>query len=105
MTDKRDSVRQAWDDWRVRAGVERCGIGFYGPRRFFGDYATRAGGDAVGDAASAHTAKSVRGRHYSNYRDFDRIQQIGRQLLHEELKAAGLFNVAEEADQAEGPDD
>ena len=90
VTPKSDAVRQAWDDWRSRAGINRSGFGFYSLRRFFGDYATRRGGNAAGDAALAHTPKSVRGKHYSNYRDFDGIRKIGKQL-HAELKAAGMF--------------
>jgi hypothetical protein len=89
-----DAARQAWDDWRRRAEIQRPGLGFYSLRRFFGDYATRKGGDAAGDTALAHTAKSVRGKHYSNYRDFDRIQEIGREL-HRELTAAGMFEPVE----------
>ena len=90
VTPRSDSVRQAWDDWRARAKVGSPGIGFYGLRRFFGDYATRKGGDAAGDAALAHTPKSVRTKHYSGFRDFDAVGRIGREL-HAELKAAGLF--------------
>lgn len=97
VTAKSDAVRQAWDDWRSRAKVDRPGIGFYGLRRFFGDFATRHGGDAAGDVALAHTAKSVRGKHYSNYRNFESIQQIGRKLYHE-LTTAGMF--ASSADAA-----
>src|SRR5205807_48842 len=39
VTDGSDAVRQAWDDWRRRAKVDRPGLGFYSFRRFFGDYA------------------------------------------------------------------
>jgi hypothetical protein len=74
-----DAVRQAFDDWRVMCAAEgrkiRKGVTFYSLRRFFGDYATRVGGDAVGDAALAYTAKSVRGKHYSGYRDFARSER------------------------------
>lgn len=91
VTDASDAVRQAWDDWRDRAKLVRPGLGFYSLRRFFGDYATRNGGDAVGDAALAHTAKSVRGRHYSGYRDFARVWEVSRRL-HAELKSAGVFS-------------
>lgn len=75
VTGGSDAVRQAWDDWRVRANLERPGVGFYS-LRFFGDYATRFGGEAAGDAALAHTAKSVRGKHYSGYRDFDAVRCV-----------------------------
>jgi hypothetical protein len=85
-----DSVQQAWLDWRERAGLRASSLGFYCLRRFFGDYATRHGGDAAGDAALAHTAKTVRGRSYSGYRDFDQVKEIG-QKLHAELIAAGMF--------------
>ena len=59
-------------------------------RRFVGDHATRIGGEAVGDAALAHTAKSVRGKHYSGYRDFDAVRRAGEQL-HAALTTAGMF--------------
>lgn len=90
VTSTSDAVQQAWNDWRVRAKIDRPGLGFYSLRRFFGDYATRVGGDAVGDAALAHTAKSVRGKHYSGYRNFEAVRRAGEQL-HSSLTAAGLF--------------
>jgi len=93
VTDASDAVRQAWNDWRVRSGVERYGLGFYALRRFFGDYATRFGGESVGDAALAHTAKSMRGKHYSGFREFDKVKDAGRKL-YEELKAIGMFEKA-----------
>lgn len=94
VTRESDAVRQAFDDWRQRCVDEGKPVGlrvtFYGLRRFFGDYATRIRGESVGDAALAHTAKTVRGRHYSGYRDFQRVREAGEKL-HAELKAAGMF--------------
>jgi integrase len=94
VTRESDAVRQAFDDWRQRCASERKAVGprvtFYGLRRFFGDYATRIGGESVGDAALAHTAKSVRGKHYSGFRDFEKVREAG-QRLHAELKFAGMF--------------
>src|SRR4028119_1065072 len=85
-----DGGGRGWGEWRVRAKLERRGVGFYSLRRFFGDYATRVGGEAVGDAALAHTAKSVRGKHSSGSRDFDAVRRAGEQL-HAALTAAGMF--------------
>ena len=90
VNNKSDAVGQAWVDWRKRSGVHRHGLGFYSLRRFWGDYATRVGGPATGDVALAHTAKSVRERHYSGYRDFDSVKAAGQQL-HAELTQAGMF--------------
>ncbi len=90
ITDTSDAVRQAWDDWRAQARLEHTRFGFYALRRYFGDYATQVGGEGAGDTALAHTAKSVRGRHYSGYRDFNQVREIG-QRLYTELKGLGMF--------------
>ena len=92
VNERSDAVRQGWHDWRSRAGLELHGTGFYSLRRFFGDYATRVGGDAVGDAALAHTAKTVRGKHYSGFRDFAKVRDAG-ESLHQQLAAAGMFSI------------
>ena len=102
VSDGSDSVHQAWTDWRKQSGVHRHGLGFYSLRRFFGDYATRVGGDSVGDAALAHTAKSVRQKHYSGYRDFEKVKEVG-QRLHAELTAAGMFSEESEEVQDSSP--
>jgi integrase len=68
-------VRRLACDVCRRGSEDSRGVTFYSLRRFFGDYATRVGGDAVGDAALAYTAKSIRGKHYSGYRDFARSER------------------------------
>lgn len=83
-----DCVRQAWYDWRQRAEV--TGYGFYSLRRFFSHRAALKGGDSLRDAALAHSAKSVGGKHYSNHRDFQAVAEVGREL-HAELLAKGMF--------------
>lgn len=84
-----DSVRQMFDDLRVVAGT-RKEITFYSLRRLFGHRALQAGGPALRDAALSHTGKSVGDKHYSNWRDFNAVEQLGR-TIHRELVQARVF--------------
>jgi integrase len=101
-----DAVRQAFDDWREncrKSGNKvRDSITFYSLRRFWGDWCTRFGGESVGDAALAHTAKSVLGKHYSGFRRFDEVKEAGMKL-HAELTAAGMFKAVEPKEEAAEP--
>lgn len=90
VTAASDSVRQWFDDVRAAAGITRAGVSFYAFRRYLGDRAKRFGGTDLRDAALAHAPKSVGDRHYSNHRDFGKVEELGRQLSAE-LKAAEIF--------------
>jgi hypothetical protein len=90
VTEKSDSVRQMFDDLRTRAEIERDGVTFYACRRFLADRAARKGGDSLRDTALAHSAKTVGGKHYSNFRDFAALRGVS-EALHAELTAAGMF--------------
>lgn len=89
VSETSDAVRQAFDDWRIRAKINRRGISFYACRRLLGDLAKRAGGKELRTAALAHAGSDVGDRHYSNYRDFGKLQRVARKL-HQDLKAAGM---------------
>jgi integrase len=96
VSDKSDSVRQAWDDLTRRANAADAKAppithGFYALRRFAGDFAMRHGGAEGRDTFLAHAPASVGARHYSNTRDFAKVAEVGRKLA-DELRAAGLFN-------------
>jgi integrase len=90
VSETSDAVRQAFDDWRIRAKINRTGIGFYACRRLLGDLAKRAGGKELRAAALAHAGSDVGDRHYSNHRDFGRLQRVARKL-YQNLRAAGMF--------------
>ena len=64
VTDSSAAVRQAWKDWRVRSGVEHCGLGFYSLLRFFGDCATRHGGDSWVIGATKQKTGGFSGLHF-----------------------------------------
>ena len=90
VTDTSDAVRQAFEDWRDRAKVRRQGVSFYACRRLLGDRAKRAGGKELRDAALAHAGSDVGDVSYSNYRDFEAVERVARQL-HSELVGNSLF--------------
>ena len=97
VTETSDSVRQWFEDVRKEAELKRPGVTFYALRRFFGDRAKRKGGVELRDAALAHAGHSVGDKHYSNFRDFEKVQELGREL-YAELKKAGVFKWPEERD-------
>jgi integrase len=90
VSDTSDAVRQAFDDWRIRAKVTGSGISFYACRRLLGDLAKRAGGKELRAAALAHAGSDVGDRHYSNFRDFGKLHRVARKLYND-LRAAGMF--------------
>ena len=97
VTETSDSVRQWFEDVRKETGLERPGVTFYALRRFLGDRAKRKGGIELRDAALAHAGHSVGDKHYSNFRDFEKVQELGREL-HAELTKAGVFKWPKESE-------
>ena len=90
VSETSDAVRQAFDDWHIRAKINRRGVSFYACRRLLGDLAKRAGGKELRAAALAHAGSDVGDRHYSNDRDFGKLQRVARKL-YQALNAAGMF--------------
>jgi hypothetical protein len=87
-----------FDDVRRAAGVDREGVSFYACRRFLGDRAKRSGGTDLRDAALAHAARTVGDRHYSNFRDFAKVEQLAREV-YAEMRAAGVFPMPEKGER------
>jgi hypothetical protein len=85
-----DSVLLLWNRLRIKAEFTEA-LPFKYLRKFAGDYATRAGGEALGQAMLSHAPTSVLGKHYSSARDFDALQVAQRQM-HAEFTAAGMFD-------------
>jgi hypothetical protein len=90
VTEESDSVRQWFDDVRDAAKITRAGVSFYAFRRFLGDRAKRKGGTELRDAALAHAGRNVGDKHYSNFRDYAKVEELGREL-YLELKAGQVF--------------
>ncbi len=87
-----DAVQQSWTRQRENAGLPEA-LPFKYLRKFTGDYATRHGGEALGQVALSHAPTSVLAKSYTSARDFDGFNQIQKQM-YTELKAAGMFKVA-----------
>jgi hypothetical protein len=86
-----DAVRQAWTV--VRQDAELPGaLSFKYLRKWLGDWMSRHGGEEMGQVALSHSRQTVLARNYTNARDFDRFNQLQRQM-HAELTMAGFFNV------------
>jgi hypothetical protein len=64
-----DAVRLSWDRLRVKAKLPRA-PSFKYLRKFAGDYATRHGGEAMGQIALSHARNSVLAKNYTTTRDF-----------------------------------
>jgi hypothetical protein len=102
VTEATDSVRQMFDDVRTAAGIDRAGVSFYACRRFLGDRAKRGGDSVLRDAALAHAARTVGDKHYSNFRDFAKVEQLAREVCSE-MQAAGVFPMPKKEPSAGGP--
>lgn len=101
VTETSDSVRQMFDDVCSRATapngrrlVRDC-VTFYSFRRYFGDRAKQMGGTDLQSAALAHAAVTMGERHYSNFRDFAQVADVGR-AIHDDLKKVGALDWAKE---------
>ena len=96
-----DSVRLSWDRLRIKAKLRKA-PSFKYLRKFAGDYATRHGGEAMGQIALSHARETILAKNYTTARDFDQFNELQRKL-HRELTVAGMFNVAgDEATTAVG---
>jgi integrase len=96
VTQDSDSVRQWFDGVRKTAGITRAGVTFYAFRRFLGDRAKRKGGSELRDAALAHAGHTVGDKHYSNFRDFAQVEELGREL-YRDLRNVGVFDWPDDA--------
>jgi hypothetical protein len=85
-----DSVRQSWDHLRQKPGLEGA-LSFKFLRKFLADYVTRHGGEELGMVAMSHARTTVLSKSYTNARQFERVNELQRQL-YGELKAAGMFD-------------
>ncbi len=84
-----DSVLQMWN--RLKTPAKRPdALPVKYLRKFAGDYATRHGGEALGQAMLSHAPTSVLGKHYTSTRDFEALHTV-QQKLYAELVAAGMF--------------
>jgi integrase len=88
-----DAVRQAWDDLRKAAGLPGA-LSFKYLRKYLANWMDRHGGERMGQIALAHRPATVLGKFYTSERDFERFQQLQRQM-YEDLKGVGLFSPPE----------
>jgi hypothetical protein len=84
-----DSVLQLWNRLKIKAGLTNA-LPFKYLRKFAGDYATRAGGESLGQTMLSHAPTTMLGRHYTSARDFDALHAI-QQTMHADFEAAGVY--------------
>ena len=85
-----DSVRQMWDDLKVRAGLPNA-LPFKFLRKFVADWTTRRGGEALGQVALSHARTSVLAKCYTSNRDFDHFNDL-QDEMYQEFRDAGMFS-------------
>jgi hypothetical protein len=84
-----DSVRLSWN--RLRKTAEKPdALTFKFLRKFAADWATRNGGESMGQIALSHTRQTVAAKHYTSAKDFEGFNELQRKM-HLELTAAGMF--------------
>lgn len=95
-----DAVRLSWDRLRVKAKVEDA-PSFKFLRKFAGDYATRHGGEAMGQIALSHARETVLAKNYTTARDFDTFNEL-QQSMYQEFKSSEMFRPATPPSTATG---
>ena len=87
-----DAVRQAFVAMKEAAGITRP-FGYYICRKFLAKWAKDNGGIELAQTALAQSSGTILEKHYDRQRrNFAPLHAIQRKL-HEELTAAGVFNV------------
>jgi hypothetical protein len=86
-----DAVRLSWDRLRDKAEVPDA-LSFKYLRKFAADYATRHGGETMGQIALSHARQSVLAKSYTA-RDFEQFNELQRKM-HAEFVAAEMFEKA-----------
>jgi hypothetical protein len=93
-----DSVRLSWDRLRIKARLRKA-PSFKYLRKLAGDFATRHGGEAMGQIALSHARQTILAKNYTTARDFDQFNGLQRKL-HRELTAARMFSAADDESTA-----